>query len=165
MKNHSGHYGAVLQLRDDGMLMDVLTLLNTYLMGSFPFSPNIIFSLNLISTSVSVRKDECGKLPIVVPTLHTQRALQEKDIVFDPGVGLLAPLEISAPLISGYNLRSSAKKGAGGFGRGKSLVARGRGRISFLAKSQDRAMMDVHDGRQILIDRALRESQSLKPGV
>ena len=77
----------------------------------------------------------------------------------------MAPLDISSPLVTGYNLRSSAKKGAGGFGRGKVPSARGRGRISLLAKAQDRAMIEVHDGRQISIDRALRASKSLKLGV
>ena len=103
-------------------------------------------------------------LPIVSP-IFSQPALQEKATIFYPSEGLLAPLKNSAPLVIGYNLRSSAKKGAGGFGRGKSSSARGRGRISFLAKAQDRAMLDVHDGRQISIDRALRASHSLKPGV
>ena len=109
--------------------------------------------------------------PLKKPAFRRIISLECPDIILlkeTLGEGLL-DLLVSAPLDSGYNLRSSAKKcakkGVGGFGKGKSSVARGRGRISFLAKAQDRAMRDVHDGRKISIDRALRASKSLKPGV
>lgn len=160
----SSLYEADLQLKDDDLLKAVLSSLTSSHLASFPFSPNINFSLNLVSNSVSAGKDDCGLLPIAAP-IYSLPSLQEKDTVFDPGDGLLAPLETFAPLLMGYNLRSSARKGAGGFGRGKSPAARGMGRISFLARAQDRAMMDVHDGRQISIERALRARQSLKSGV
>ena len=71
---------------------------------------------------------------------------------------MLVPVFTSFSPVSGYNLRSSAKKGAGGLGKGKFPSSRGRGRIYFLAKAQDRANMDVHDGRQHSIERVLRAS-------
>ena len=124
--------------------------------------PSLIFPL--VTKSVSDGMVDGGLLPIV-DSIFSQPAPQGKVTVFDLGEGLMVPLETSAPLVKGYNLRSSAKKGAGGLGRGKLPAARGRGRISFLARAQDRAMLDVHDGRQYSIERALRARQSLKTGV
>lgn len=172
---HSRHLGADFHLKDDVVLNEVFSVVNRSLLGSFPFSPALNFSLNLFQSSVSIsvsgRKDAGGMVSCAVPNISSQPvslpALQEKASVsvFDPGDKLLDSVVNTAPLVTGYNLRSSAKKGAGGLGKGKSPSARGRGRIFFLEKAQDRAMLDVHDGRQISIDRALRASHSLKPGV
>ena len=75
----------------------------------------------------------------------------------DPSEGVLVPVPTSShSLVSGYYLRSSAKKDSGGLGKGKYPTSEGRGSVSYLAKAQNRAKMDVHDGKQQSIERALR---------
>ena len=65
---------------------------------------------------------------------------------------------------SSYFLRSCTKGGSRGLGRNPTASARGRGRVSLLAKAQSRAKKDVLEGKQILIDRALRAVNSCKKG-
>jgi len=49
---------------------------------------------------------------------------------------------------SGYFLRSSLKKPMGGLGKGLSPIKKGRGRESFLAKAQSKAITDLREGKQ-----------------
>ena len=63
---------------------------------------------------------------------------------------------------SGYFLRSGKKVITGGLGKDYHPVSRGRGRTSFLAKAQTRARRDLHEGKQLSIEWALRAVQAQK---
>ena len=49
-------------------------------------------------------------------------------------------------------------------GRNPAVSARGRGRVSHLAKAQSQAKKDVLEGKQLSIDRALRAVNARKKG-
>ena len=90
-------------------------------------------------------------------------------IVEEPPIGsVLEPVlhdSVHSPIESSdssYFLRSCTKGGSGGLGRNPAASARGRGRVSLLAKAQSRAKKDVLEGKQILIDRALRAVNACK---
>ena len=65
---------------------------------------------------------------------------------------------------SGYFLLSYIKGGFGGLGRNLAASARGRGRVSHLAKVQSHDKKDIMEGKHILIDRELRAVNARKKG-
>ena len=73
------------------------------------------------------------------------------------------PFSLSSP-DSVYFLRSGKKVLPGGLGKVPHLVPRGRGRTSFLAKAHSRARRDLHEGKQLSIEWALRAAQAQKRG-
>jgi len=83
----------------------------------------------------------------------------------DPGdssdEGLLSP---SDSLESGYFLRSCKKASSAGLGKSAPPGRKGRGRKSYLQKAQSRARVDLLEGKQQTIEKALRAENAKKRG-
>jgi len=65
---------------------------------------------------------------------------------------------------SGYFLRSSKRNPSGGLGKAMSLVRKSRGRKSNIHKAQSRAKVDLVEGKQLSIEKALRAVNARKKG-
>jgi len=65
---------------------------------------------------------------------------------------------------SGYFLKSSKKTSTGGLGKSLSPARNRRGRKSNIHKAQSRARMDLVEGKQISIEKALRAGKGRKKG-
>jgi len=65
---------------------------------------------------------------------------------------------------SGYFLRSSKKDTSAGLGKSLPVASKGRGRKSNLHKAQSRARMDLMEGKQLSIEKALKAVNAKKQG-
>jgi len=83
----------------------------------------------------------------------------------DPGTSpdrvFLSPPDMPG---SGYFLRSSKKDTSAGLGKSLPVARKGRGRKSTLHKAQSRARVDLMEGKQLSIEKALRAVNAKHPG-
>ena len=115
------------------------------------------------STTATVENETFfSPLPLVASTPSTATIVEDvTPISLVPGmVGNGSPPSPHSSLDSGYFPRSGKKVQTGGLGKDSHPVSRGRGRTSFLEKAWSRARKDLHEGKQLYIEWAIRAVQA-----
>jgi len=121
----------------------------------FPLGPSEL-APGPSTDSLALTKD-----PSQVPFLPEDSVFLEPDPGDPLEEGYLSPTE---SMDSGYFLHSCKKPSSAGLGKSHSPVRKGRGRKSNFHKAQSRAKVDLLEGKQLSIEKALRAGNAKKKG-